>query len=216
MNDTTQQTSHVYGGGDAHDMLGETIQAAKRAYSALEDLIDQPRHGGGRDLVRPSSFARAWPSWNAQAAYLVFDLQKLTRAHENRMLFTAAGTMRARGSSNRNTFLSLDALPGLAHAAGPDQVADTLGALSAWLRRAREALGEVEPYSRLPRLPGAPEPRCPWCERMTLRQQAHAGIVRCINPACRDGDGNRPFARVEVGRLSLEPMLVWTTGEVGL
>jgi hypothetical protein len=202
-------------GGSEYDMLYTCVESSKRAYSVLEELLEHPV-SGGRELVRPSSFARAWPSWNTQAAYLIFDLRQLTRDHENRLLAFGAGTVRGRGSSDRNTFLSLDALPKLAHAAGTDEVRETLTVLSRWLRRAREALGEVEPLGRLPRLPGAPEPRCPWCERMTLRQQPHAGLVRCVNPSCRDTDGNRPLARVEIGRLSLEPMLVWGTGEVGL
>jgi hypothetical protein len=205
----------VSDGGSDHDRLCTCVDSAKRAYSTLEDLLEHPA-SGSRELVRPSSFARAWPSWNTQAAYLIFDLRQLTRDHENRLLAFGAATVRARGSSDRNTFLSLDALPKLAHAAGVDEVHETLSALSSWLRRAREALGEVEPLSRLPRLPGAPEPRCPWCECMTLRQQPHAGLVRCVNPACVDSAGRRPLARVEVGRLSLEPMLVWDSGEVGL
>lgn len=212
---TVNTGSPVHDGGSDYDLLSDCVERAKRAYSTLEDLLEHPA-SQGRELVRPSSFVRAWPSWNTQAAYLIFDLRQLTRSHENRLLALGAGTTRERGSSDRNTFLSLDALPKLAYAAGDDEVHETLTAFSSWLRRAREALGEVEPYSRLPRLPGAPEPRCPWCQRMTLRQQPHAGLVRCVNPACVDTDGRRPLARVEVGRLSLEPILVWGTGEVGL
>jgi hypothetical protein len=213
---TVTKGSPVHDGGSDYDLLFACVEQAKRAYATLDDLVSQPDQRGGGEFARPASYARAWPSWNATAAYLTSDLRQLTRLHENRLLARGAGTARHRGASNANTFLSLDALPRLAHAAGQDEVHETLSALSSWLRRAREALGEVEPLTRLPRLPGAPEPRCPWCERMTLRQQPHAGIVRCVNPTCRDTDGRRPLARVELGRLSLEPLLTWTTGEVGL
>jgi hypothetical protein len=202
-------------GGSDTDQLRVVSVSVKHAYNALEELIVHPV-GHGAQLVRPSTLVRAWPAWNTQAAYLVFDLHRLTRDHEDRLRTLVSGTRTRRGSSDRNTFLSLDALPALAFAAGQDEVHETLAALSSWLRRAREALGEVEPLSRLPRLPGQSEPRCPWCQRMTLRHQPYAGIVRCINPACRDTDGNRPLGRVELGRLSCEPLLVWGTGEAGL
>lgn len=216
MNETTAVSgSPVRDGGSDYDLLFSCIEHSKRAYSTLEDLVHEPR-GRATEFVRPTGLAKAWPSWNAQAAYLIFDLRQLARSHENRLQTLASGVARPRGTSDTNTFLALDALPRLAHGVGPDEVYETLNAVSAWLRRARETLGEVEPLVRLPRLPGQPEPRCPWCERMTLRQQPHAGIVRCVNPGCRDSDGRRPLGRVEVGRLSLEPMLVWGTGEVGL
>lgn len=202
-------------GGSDNDQLRTAVVSVKHAYNTLEDLIVHPVSHGSQ-LVRPSTLVRAWPAWNTQAAYLVFDLHQLTRAQEDRLRALVSGSRTGRGSSDRNTFLSLDALPDLAFAAGQDEVHETLAALSSWLRRARETLGEVEPLARLPRQPGEREPRCPWCQRMTLRHQPHAGLVRCINPACRDTDGNRPLGRVELGRLSLEPLLVWGTGEVGL
>lgn len=202
-------------GGSDNDQLRAAVVSVKHAYSTLEELVVHPVSKGNQ-LVRPSTLVRAWPAWNTQAAYLVFDMHRLTRDHENRLRGLVSGSQMSRGGSDRNTFLSLDALPDLAFAAGRDEVHETLTALSGWLRRARETLGEVEPLARLPRQPGAGEPRCPWCERMTLRHQPHAGIVRCINPACRDTDGNRPQGRVELGRLSCEPLLVWGTGEVGL
>ena len=202
-------------GGSDNDQLRAMVVAVKHAYNTLEDLVVHPASHGNQ-LVRPSTLVRAWPAWNTQAAYLVFDLHRMARDHEQRLRDLVSGSRIPRGGSDRNTFLALDALPALAFAAGPDEVHETLTALSAWLRRAREALGEVEPLARLPRQPGESEPRCPWCQRMTLRHQPHAGVVRCVNPACRDTDGNRPLGRVELGRLSCEPLLVWGTGEVGL
>lgn len=202
-------------GGSETDQLRVVSVSVKHAYNALEELIVHPATHGNQ-LVRPSTLVRAWPAWNTQAAYLVFDLHRLTRDHEDRLRERVTGTKSRRGSSDRNTFLSIDALPNLALAAGQDEVHETLMVFSAWLRRARETLGEVEPLSRLPRLPGQSEPRCPWCQRMTLRHQPYAGIVRCINPACLDTDGRRPFGRIELGRLSCEPLLVWSTGEAGL
>lgn len=202
-------------GGSDNDQLRSMVVSVKHAYNTLEDLVVHPASHGNQ-LVRPSTLVRAWPAWNTQAAYLVFDLHRMARTHEQRLRDLVSGSRIPRGGSDRNTFLALDALPALAFAAGSDEVHETLTALSSWLRRARETLGEVEPLARLPRQPGESEPRCPWCQRMTLRHQPHAGIVRCINPVCRDTDGNRPLGRVELGRLSLEPLLVWGTGEVGL
>lgn len=215
MKSIPERVSPIHGGGDDSDQLRIVSVAVKHAYNALEELLPQPGSRGNQ-LIRPSTLVRAWPSWHTQAAYLVFELHRLVRDHESRLRVIVSGTRARRGGSDRNTFLALDALDALAGAAGPDEVHETLTALTAWLRRAREALGEIEPLSRLPRLPGQSEPRCPWCQRMTLRHQPYAGIVRCINPACRDGDGRRPVGRVEIGRLSCEPLLLWGTGEVGL
>lgn len=215
MKSTPERVNPIEDGGSVSDQLRAVVVSVKHAYNALEELLPQPGSRGNQ-LVRPSTLVRAWPSWNTQAAYLVFELHRLVRDQERRLRALVSGTLATRGGSDRNTFLALDALPNLACGAGPDEEHETLTALGTWLRRAREALGEIEPLSRLPRLPGQSEPRCPWCQRMTLRHQPYAGIVRCVNPGCRDGDGRRPVGRVEIGRLSCEPLLLWGTGEVGL
>jgi hypothetical protein len=144
----------------------------------------------------------------------------MSRGIELRLRLMTGGSVSVRGGSDLNTALALQTLPSLA--AGVQGDLDLEGAwqcwaiLDRWCNRAQLVLGEVEPLTRVPRLPGQKEARCPWCHCQTLRYQRQAGLVRCVNPACLDGTGQRPLAQVELGRLSGEPLLVWRDGAVGV
>jgi len=202
--------------GDTFDQLRETSIDVRRMAAVLEDLIQHPgtRHD---DVIRPSVLVGSSPAWNAQAAYLIFDLRQLVRAHESELRSIGTGvSQRPRGGSDQNTYLALEAIVDLAMAAGTELAKKTLYDLKTWHHRARVVLGEVEPLERVPRQPGEPEPRCPWCEMTTLRYQACAGLVKCVNPECRDEDGERPRGRLEIGRTSGEPLLVWQDSTSGL
>lgn len=204
----------VLHGGDLLDLLTGCVSTSQRVGAALEELIEHPhRHVGG--VVRRSVVTASAPPWNSQAAYLVTDLQLLARRLEA-TLRAYAGASLTRGGSDGNTALALQALPNLAPAAPVLVVRDVWFQLDGWCLRGRTALGEVEPLTLLPRLPGQSEPRCPWCRFQTLRYQALAGLVRCVNPECRDFTGMRPVGRIEVGRLSSQPLLVWQDGSMGL
>jgi hypothetical protein len=202
-------------GGSHLDRLRITVIDVKHAASTLEDLIHYPRNRSD-DVIRRVAITGSSPSWNAQVAYLVFDLRTVARSLEAVLRGHVTGSHKARGGSDANTFLALDAVVDLAHAAGESPTRDALRELERWLYRARVALGQIEPMSQLPRAPGASEPRCPWCGNLTLRYQPHAGLVRCVNPECRDDDGRRPSGRVELGALSAEPILAWHDGSTGL
>lgn len=156
------------------------------------------------------------PSWNAQAAYLVLEIRQRVRGLEEVLRDRVTGTKLPRGGSDRNTSLALDAIVELSHAVGAADVRDATGVLTRWLHQARTCLGEVEPLSRLPRLPGQPEPRCPWCQFTTLRYQPYAGVVRCVNPECLDDHDRRPIGHIELGPYSGEAILAWNDGSTGL
>ena len=130
METRADEPAFIAHGGDTDDQLRSVTVAVKHAYNALEDLITHP-DGRGAQLVRPTpSASRAWPSWNAQAAFLIFDLDRLTRDHEHRLRMLVSGTTLVRGGSTRNTFLALDALVTLSAAVDTAAVQDTLTALS--------------------------------------------------------------------------------------
>lgn len=202
--------------GDVFDRVRDVSIAIRHIASVLEDVIHHPTTRRD-DVVRRSAFVGSSPSWNAQVAYLIFDLRPLVRSCESRLRFTGTNTVqRPRGGSDENTYLALEALPDLALSAGSGAANEALRDLEAWHHRARLALGEVEPMRRVPRQPGAQEPRCPWCEHLTLRCQVHAGLVKCVNPECLDDTGRQPQGWLEIGRTSGEPMLVWRDGTSGL
>jgi hypothetical protein len=197
------------------DRLADSVTVTCRVNACLEELIDQPgtRHHA---VAAKVTLTGSSPSWHAQAAYLVLDLQRLSRVLENRLRAEVSGTELKRGGSDHNTHLALQALLALAEAASLDATRETWRALDRWCQRGRVTLGEVEPMQRLPRLPGQPEPRCPYCTFATLRYQPLSGLVRCLNPTCLDGHERRPVARVELGPYSGSPILAWADGYTGL
>ena len=81
--------------------------------------------------------------------------------------------------------------------------------LESWIWRARRVpLGDADPVSRLPRLPGQGDFACPFCQtKGSLRVRHATGVVVCLRPTCRDSEGNRPAGRVDAGSFSGEPML---------
>lgn len=197
------------------DQVSKTIKDAISLLATLEELVTEPPSRGSADL-RHATHVGSSPSWHQQAAYLVLEIANKARMVESALRLAAGLPDHPRGSSAHNTIQALNALPGLSVAAPQDQVAAGCSVLYRWISRAAVVVGEVEPMRHLPRAPGGQEPRCPWCRFMTLRQQAYAGIVRCINPACRDQDGHRVIGRVEIGRFTAEPVVVWQDDTMGL
>jgi len=93
----------------------------------------------------------------------------------------------------------------------------TIRKLESWIYRGRLVLGEAEPVSRLPRLPGEEEPRCPYGNHKgTLRVRHATGVVTCLHPVCRDSNGDKPIGRIELGQFSGEPMIAWADGTTGV
>jgi hypothetical protein len=154
-------------------------------------------------------------SWYSSAAYLIMEVHQGLRETEQNIRYRLSGRLRERGGSDGNTRKILEDLPGLL--AGADYAAGNATArqLENWAQRGRTVLGETEPFTRLPRLPGEPDPACPYCGRGTLRYRPYSGAVRCINPVCRDSAGNRPAGQIEPGAYSREPLLAWSDGTTG-
>jgi hypothetical protein len=177
--------------------------------------VTQPPSRTSADL-RHATHVGSSPSWHEQAAYAALELAARARMLETSLRGELGLPERPRGGSTHNTIQAVNALPGLCVGAPQDAVREALDVLNRWIGKARIIVGEVEPLRRLPRDVGGAEPRCPWCDFMTLRQQPYAGLLRCVNPACRDQNGNRVVGRVEFGRLSAQPILVWDSGDVGL
>lgn len=190
--------------------LVNACNAAQRLHVVLEDLI-QHQEARGDNLGRSATTVHPSLPWNARVAYLIFDLAKLVRDLEANLHLLISGTMPERGGSDRNTQLAIKALPDLALAVDQEVTALVASQVESWCQHARVVIGEVEPLSRLPRVFGAGEVRCPWCQRQSLRIQSQAGIIRCVNPICFDEDGNRPAASMEIDADG-QPQLAWWDG----
>lgn len=189
--------------------LTDACNTAQRLHVVLEDLV-QHRETRGDSMGRMATVVHASPPWNAQAAYLIFDLAQLARGLERNLHLLISGTVPKRGSSGENTQLAIRALPDLALGVDTEVAGLVARQLETWCSAARTVIGEIEPLSRLPRLPGCGEIKCPWCQRESLRMQTQAGLIRCVNPICLDEDGNRPVAHVEL--IDNQPAFRWESG----
>lgn len=177
----------------------------------LEDEIPEKRRNPHGGYGSGSGGHHPLAAWNAPAAMLVMDLHAGTRDLELELRYRISGSTRSRGSSSRNTERSLEVIPSLAAAVDYHTAQQVIARLESWIRRARLILGDAEPFSRLPRLPGQGDPVCPFCNtRGSLRVLHLTGAVRCLRPSCRAS------GRIEVGAYSQEPSLMWNDGTTGL
>ena len=69
-------------------------------------------------------------------------------------------------------------------------------------------------WERIRRGPDGLPPACPFCRTFSLRVAVASGAVICVYPGCMDSRGDRPSARMEIGRVSGEPQVVWSDGTV--
>jgi hypothetical protein len=150
------------------------------------------------------------PPWNSSAANVILDLHSWSRSAEAALRREAGLPARWRGGSSGNTRCALDSVVRLAEGASDVPVRACKTWLGGWSRKAEVVLGTAEAAKRLPRELGQSEPGCPWCKRKTLRQLALEGQIFCVDPSCRDEDGNRPKARLEYFRGELT--LLWQDG----
>jgi hypothetical protein len=152
------------------------------------------------------------PPWNAAAASALLDAHEGVRRLEASMRRDVTGhTGPKRGGSDANTIAAIKAIEALAHAVGDDAAADAGRILERWSRRIRElpAVDESQPWRKMPGV------QCPYCGFPMLWVQARAGRVACLRGgACLDGDGRHPIGRLDVSRLTGDPLIQWADGLV--
>lgn len=195
--------------------LRELVAEATTVNTQLEQVIalSTPMRSDGRKRGR---IDHSQPPWNAPVAHLITDLHAEARDMEATLRRGLAIPDKRRGPSSANTAAALEAVANLAESSRQPLVAECVSYLHRWVGRAQVVLGERDQPQRLPRSPGLPEPRCPYCERMTLRHLASRGEVRCINPECKTEQGRRPTARMEWSVVAMEWVLAWNDGYVGI
>jgi hypothetical protein len=191
-------------------------EAAEEAVCISKRLLSVITEKNSSAEKRTGKLDHSQPPWNGAIAHAYLDLHAYARELEALYRLAAGFPARPRGGSDPNTENALKAVLRLAEKVDDKRVADATRMLCTWCNRARMVLGELEPPRRLPRAPGKSEPRCPYCKKMTLRSQLMAGIVRCINPDCRDNDGKRPLAKMEWSEFSNDWVLAWQDGTAGV
>lgn len=185
--------------------------------AVLHDRLAAVTHLGvsGREK-RSGRLDHSQPPWSAPVALAQMELHAWVRMREAEWRALAKFPARKRGGSDENTRKALTELQRLAGIADDGSVLSSLRELSKWNRRVRMVLGELELPRRLPRHVGETEPACPFCRMRTLRMWALQGIVRCVNPACKNPEGRKPVARMEWSEFTGQIELVWNDGGVGL
>lgn len=161
------------------------------------------------------------PPWAAPIANAIMDLHALAREMEAWLRLSQGLPARPRGGSSENTGRALRGVLRLSEAAQDATVKGHTRDLRNWEWRADAALGKVEMPKKLPRLPGQAERPCPWCKKRTLRMHPlgldrhgrSADEITCIDTTCRDGNGSRPSARLEL--FQGEWVLRWMDGVIG-
>lgn len=195
------------------DRIASSVLQAKAALTRLDALLpSQSQQGGNSSGSHPGSK----PPWHPAAASLIFELRKWARQEEMDLKAHLGLPPRDRGSSDANTLLALDSVWNLGSSADGERGFETARWLERWNSRAARVLGEASEIKRLPRQPGEAERPCPFCACLTLRYWALHGVVRCVNPGCRDQDGNRPSAKIEWSDFTRQAELVWHDGVSGL
>lgn len=200
-----------------HVRVTDNVAALAELLARLEEEVPEKKknpfggHGSGKGGHPPLA------SWNSQAAMLVLDVHAGVRDLETDLRYSVTGVVRSRGGSDGNTAKSLAILPGLCAGCEYAVVDVACRRLESWIWRARLVLGDAEPFSRLPRLPGAGDPKCPFClSPGSLRVRHATGVVICLKPQCRDSEGNRPSGRIEVGQFSAQHLIAWGDGTTGV
>lgn len=156
------------------------------------------------------------PPWHSPVAMVFLDMHALSRKIERGLRYELGLPLRYRGCSDVNTRKALEASINLCEKADDFAVRVNTKEIERWSRRAAIALGVTEIPKRLPRSPGNPEPKCPFCKLRTLRSKWLDGEIYCINPACKDENGNKPRARMEFSNYVGDWVLVWQDGIAGV
>jgi hypothetical protein len=121
-----------------------------------------------------------------------------------------------RGGSTGNTDEALTRIANYGPTLTTRMLAEATRRVDRWVSAIGQLsdIDQADVWVPVPRTPGSLPPACPYCTMFSLRMTVLREIVRCFNPACRDGDGTKPVARMERGRLTGDGMLVFTDGSV--
>ena len=153
------------------------------------------------------------PPWNTPAADAALTAHQAIRHLEATLTLEITGRpARTRGGSDANTWRAIHQITSLA-ATIPTHAADTIARQLHHLATPAKRLPAIDEATRwipIRLTTGAPHPPlCPACDHPSLRLADRAYIVMCFYPHCPGLAGERAFARLDMNRLTGEPMLIW-------
>ena len=181
----------------------------------LEDLLTHPPDGG-QPQVSGTGSTTSSPPWNPAPASVLLGIHEGVRRLETSMLREAGLPARRRGGSDVNTARALQAITGLGVAVPAAGSAAAARILYRWAGQAARLPGidEAPRWRPVRRTGGGLPPRCPYCGTYSLRVAQASGAVACFLPGCADKDGNRPYGRLDLSRMTGRPVLAWNDGLV--
>lgn len=203
-----QQTAAQADADRLYAAVGKVLEDYEQVAALLPEPQGKPKLGTiGRHAPESSE------PWQGEAASVYWSIHFGARRLEDavRTDIGLSPHEPVRGGSDGNT---VDALRAIRNAA----TTMTAGMLHTCVRRVEgwhtaimrmTDIDQADTWVPVPRQPGHLPPTCPYCTNFTLRMSTGREIVRCFNPPCRDGDGKRPVARMERGRLTGDGMLVF-------
>jgi hypothetical protein len=190
----------------ADDLTASCATIAK-LLPVADALVTEPDTDGTSSGGKPGSS----PPWNPAAASAAMDAHEGLRRLEASMRHAVTGhTGPRRGGSSANTMAAIVAIEALGQAVTTDAMARAARILDGWSRQIQElpAVDEAEPWRRVPA-------RCPYCGFGMLRVAPRSGQVTCLRyGACRDSEGHHPVGRMDVSRLTGDPLIRWNDGLV--
>lgn len=182
----------------------------------LEALLPEQVTNGPAGSTTHQKVSGSPAPWNAAAASVLFDITEGARRLEASLRRAVSGSPGLRrGDSDANTRQALRSCVRLAEGLdNPDEVTEVTRIVARWVTAARQLpdIDQADKWEPLPRQPKMLPPNCEYCGLFTLRWNRRTGEVRCFTDECRDGDGYRPVARMEVGRYSGTASLIWRDG----
>lgn len=178
--------------GSPRARLRTSINTAWHLYCALEITVPHRQTvvdnaGGGKGKPSAGSIP-----WNSVAAGLTLEFHAKVRGLESSLNQQITGYTKHRGPSRANTRLAAESIDRLCTTADDTAVLGVLGWFDNWTRRADAVFRPEHGLYRLPRQPGEGEGPCPYCQYKTMRWQPARGQAVCVNPGCRNTDGQRP------------------------
>lgn len=211
-------------GTRAAPRLADTASALAR-YLTVTELLLARRDAAARIGTRLAPDSA--PPWNGAVAAVVFGIHADARRAEAELCRAAGLPARPRPGSGTATRKALEAVGKLAIAAGDQAAEDAAWILEGWIRAAQRlpAIDEIIQWVPVRRActsddcPAGPRQHshsvpCEYCGTPSLRAAPVPGLLMCCYPSCRDGDDRRPLARLDISRLTAEPVLAWRDGHV--
>jgi hypothetical protein len=171
-------------------------------------LITEPDTDGTTRGGKPGSH----PPGNSAAINAAMDAHAGLRALEASLRLEVTGhSGPRRGGSDANTTAAIAAIEALGTAVTTAAMAQAARVLDRWSRQIQElpAVDEAEPWRRVQGV------ACPYCKLTMLAVRPREGTVTCLrHGACSDSDGRHPVGRMDVSRLTGDPLIRWADGLV--